>query len=62
MVPQVKVSYKADRFTPEKKQKCTMKVCRNIAESEGIKEMLNQAAVQVATAVMIAFRDVDGGP
>ena len=33
-----------------------------MAESEGIKEIVNQAAVIVLTAVMVAFRDVDTRP
>ena len=31
-------------------------------ESEGTKEIMNQVAVQAATAVIMAFRDVDVGP
>ena len=38
------------------------KVSKNMAESEGVKEIVNQVAVQVATAVMMAFSDTDVGP
>ena len=33
-----------------------------MAESEGMKEIVNQVAVQAATAVMTVLRDVDVGP
>ena len=33
-----------------------------MAYSESIKEIVNQVAVQAATAVMIAFRDTETGP
>ena len=33
-----------------------------MAASEGIKEVVNQAAVQAATAVIMAPRDVEAGP
>ena len=33
-----------------------------MAESEGIKEIINQAAVQVAMAVIMALRDAEVGP
>ena len=33
-----------------------------MAESEGINEIVNQVAIQTATALMIALRDMDVGP
>ena len=39
-----------------------MKLSENMAESEGTKEIMSQAAIQVASAVMMAFRDTDTGP
>ena len=33
-----------------------------MAESEGIRETVNQEVVQAGTVVMMAFRDVDTGP
>ena len=33
-----------------------------MAESEGIRELVNQAAVQAATAAMMVLRDVEAGP
>ena len=33
-----------------------------MAESEGIQEVVNQAAIQAATVVMMALRGVDVGP
>ena len=32
------------------------------AESEGIMEIVNQVAIQAATLVMMALRDVEAGP
>ena len=39
-----------------------MKMNENMAISEGIKEMVNQAAIQTATAVMMAFGDTNTRP
>ena len=33
-----------------------------MADSDSIKELINQAAVQAATAVMVVFRDTETGP
>ena len=33
-----------------------------MADSDSIKEIVNEVAVQVATAVMMAFRDTETGP
>ena len=33
-----------------------------MAESVEIKEIVSQAAIQVATALMMAFKDADAGP
>ena len=33
-----------------------------MAESEGIKEIVNQVAIQAVTTVMMALKDVDVGP
>ena len=33
-----------------------------MAQSEGTKEVVNQAAIQVVTAVKLALKDVDVGP
>ena len=33
-----------------------------MADSESIKEIINQVAVQVAIVVMVAFRDTETGP
>ena len=33
-----------------------------MAPSQGIKERVNQAAIQAATVVMMAFRDTETGP
>ena len=33
-----------------------------MGESEAIQEVVNQAAVQVATAVMMALKGIDAGP
>ena len=57
----VKVSSWVDRVTSEKMQVYTMKISENMAEPEGIKEMVNQVAAQVTTALMMAFGDRDGG-
>ena len=39
-----------------------MKVSKNMADSERIKEIVNQAAIQVAMVVMMESRDIDAGP
>ena len=56
MVSGVNVSEKADKITPKKQTQTKM------GESESIKEVVNQLAIQAAKAVIMAFRDADAGP
>ena len=54
--------FKINKKLPLKKQIYKAKRSENMGESEGIKEILNQMAVQAATTVMMAFRHMGAAP